>query len=339
MNLQTLFQDFNPSKFLVHSCLTIFTPLFALRLDGSIEWSYWSVFTPIWFWKGMVILGATVGSYVWWRHPHARLEGDAYVQYKAMLITLALHLILLMFELLVCDKLESGRHLWILVFIPLIFISIVSIAVCIWAAKHDRSCELEMFCAVNVLQFIFLALRLDGFITWSWEVVFVPLWALLCLFLVAVLYTVIFAALLIRAPQISDRIRRRSINSALAYTFLMVPILVFQVLLANKLDGNISLSHTIVAMPLLISHVTLIVISFNAKDGNRWWFGIRKDFCHFLLGLCPLLQEYGNISYQPRSDQDQPPSEPMVSEKNEKHVKKIDLTKPVVPIISIDMPD
>lgn len=69
------------------------------------------------------------------------------------------------------------------------------------------------------------------------------------------------------------------------------------------------------------------------------WFGIRKDFCHFLLSLCPLLQEYGNISYQPRSEQDQPPSEPMVSEKNEKYVKKIDLTKPVVPIISIDMPD
>ena len=70
-----------------------------------------------------------------------RLEGEAYVHYKAMLISLALHLVLLMFELLVCDKLETGRHLWILVFIPLIFISIVSIAVCIWAAKHDRSFE------------------------------------------------------------------------------------------------------------------------------------------------------------------------------------------------------
>lgn len=70
-----------------------------------------------------------------------RLEGEAYTHYKSMLISLALHLILLMFELLVCDKLESGRHLWILVFIPLIFISIVSIAVCIWAVKHDRSFE------------------------------------------------------------------------------------------------------------------------------------------------------------------------------------------------------
>ena len=69
------------------------------------------------------------------------------------------------------------------------------------------------------------------------------------------------------------------------------------------------------------------------------WFGIRKNFCHFLLGLCPLLQEYGNISYQSRNDQDQPPSEPMVSDKSEKHIKKIDLTKPVVPIVSIDMPD
>lgn len=72
-----------------------------------------------------------------------RLEGEAYVHYKAMLISLALHLILLMFELLVCDKLQTGRHLWILVFIPLIFISIVSIAVCIWAVKHDRSFEVS----------------------------------------------------------------------------------------------------------------------------------------------------------------------------------------------------
>lgn len=100
---------------------------------------------------------------------------------------------------------------------------------CIWAVKHDRSFELELFCAVNILQFIFLALRLDGFVTWSWEVVFVPLWALLCLSLVAVLYAIVFAAVLLRTPQINARQRRTSLNSALAYTFLVVPILVFQV--------------------------------------------------------------------------------------------------------------
>lgn len=101
--------------------------------------------------------------------------------------------------------------------------------VCIWAVKHDRTFELELFCAVNVLQFIFLALKLDGLITWSWEVVFVPFWALLCLSLIAVLYTIIIAAALLRAPQVNARVRANSVNSALAYTFLVVPMIVFQV--------------------------------------------------------------------------------------------------------------
>jgi hypothetical protein len=36
-------------------------------------------------------------------------------QYKAMLISLSVHLLLLMFELLVADNLGASRHLWILV--------------------------------------------------------------------------------------------------------------------------------------------------------------------------------------------------------------------------------
>jgi hypothetical protein len=33
--------------------------------------------------------------------------------------------------------------------------------------------QLEVFCSVNILQFIFLALRLDNFISWSWVVRFI----------------------------------------------------------------------------------------------------------------------------------------------------------------------
>ncbi|CAG9861483.1 unnamed protein product [Phyllotreta striolata] len=339
MNLQTLFQDFNPSKFVVHTCLLIFTILFALKLDKCVSWSFWIVFTPIWVWKVLVIMGAIVGSYVWWRYPHFRLEGEAYVHYKSMLISLALHLILLMFELLVCDKLESARHLWILVFIPLIFISIVSVAVCIWAVKHDRSFELELFCAVNVLQFIFLALRLDGFISWSWEVVFVPLWIVMCLSLVGVLYTIIFAAILLRTPEVSAQQRRSSFHSAVGYTFLVIPILVFQVLLADKLDDDIRLSYIAVASPLFVSFVTLILMSFSAKGGNKWWFGMRKDFCSFVLGACPLLQEYANIAYHSERRTNGVELESQIVGAKEKTVKRADLLKPVVPIISIEIPD
>lgn len=342
MNLQSLFRDFNPSKFVIHSSLLAFTTLVALRLDGHIKWSYWVVFTPIWIWKALVLSGAAVGSYVWWRRPHCRLEAEAYVHYKAMLISLALHLILLMFELLVCDKMESGRHLWILVFVPLVFVSVVSVAVCIWAVKHDRSFELELFCAVNVLQFVFLALRLDGFIAWSWEVVFVPFWIVMCLSLVGVLYTVIFAGILLRTPEVSRQQRRASVRSAVGYTCLVLPLLVFQVLVANKLDGDVRWGYVGVCAPLQASFITLVLMSFSAKGGNKWWFGIRKEFSTFLLASCPLLQEYANISYRTRGGGDSGTGVSNGGDSEGKYgvIKRADLCgKAVMPIIAIDLPD
>ncbi|XP_050668841.1 transmembrane protein 185A [Leptidea sinapis] len=356
MNLQTLFQDFNPSKFVVHTCLFVFTALLALKLDKTISWSYFAVFTPIWIWKFLVVLGATVGTYVWWKYPHFRLEGEAYIHYKAMLISLAIHLILLMFELLVCDQLTTYGHVWILIFIPLIFISIVSIAICIWCVKHDRSYELELFCAVNILQFIFLALKLDGIILWSWEVVFVPLWILMCLSLVGVLYSIIFAGILLRTPEVNIQQRRTSLNSALAYTFTVVPVLAFQVLITNKLDGDKSLPYIVVVSPLFVTFATLIIMSFSSKGGNRWWFGIRKDFCQFLLSVFPLLQEYANIAYNNNGNRGSSgiPTEPPVNQepyrdeaqrkvkdgkKSLKNQKKNEAMKPVMPLTCIDMPD
>ncbi|KAK7582758.1 hypothetical protein V9T40_014203 [Parthenolecanium corni] len=35
----------------------------------------------------------------------------------------------------------------------------------------------------------------------------------------------------------------------------------------------------------------------QARPFIRGWFGLRKDFCQFLLGICPFLQEYANIAY------------------------------------------
>ena len=88
--------------------------------------------------SGIAIAGAGVGSYVWWRRPQSRLNTEEYIQYKAMLISLAVHLLLLMFELLTADNLDARRHMWILVFIPLVSVSIISIAICVWSVRHDR---------------------------------------------------------------------------------------------------------------------------------------------------------------------------------------------------------
>ena len=54
VNFRSLFQDFNASKFVVFTSLLIFSLLYALKLDGVLNWSWWSVFIPIWIWKGIV---------------------------------------------------------------------------------------------------------------------------------------------------------------------------------------------------------------------------------------------------------------------------------------------
>lgn len=45
-------------------------------------------------------------------------------------------------------------------------------------------------------------------ITWSWEITFIPLWIVLCISLVGVLYTIIFAGILLRMPDVNADQRR-----------------------------------------------------------------------------------------------------------------------------------
>jgi len=341
VNLRSLFQDFNASKFVVYTSLLCFTLLAALKLDGEINISWWTVFGPIWCWNGLVIAGALVGSVVWWRRPQNRLNAEEYIQYKAMLISLATHLLILMFWLMCADNLENldhtsmlhhghvgprlmaPRHLWVIVFVPLVFVSIISIAICIWSVRHDRSFELELFCAVNILQFVFLALKLDRHIGWRWEIIFIPMWIALCVSLVGVLYTIIFAGILLRIPEVASfEQRRNTANSGLAYSVLVVPMLVFLVLLTNKLDSldhdqSSQIRYFSVCSPLYLTFFTLIIASFGSKGGNQYWFGLRKPPCQFLFGVCPCLQLFGNISYSLYSNHNHAVNHPSGSNQDE----------------------
>lgn len=78
------------------------------------------------------------------------------------------------------------------------------------------------------------------------------------------------------------------------------------------------------------------------------WFGIRKSFSQFVLSTLPCLQEYGNINYHSaRASQNQTTGRSgqsmddfdKIDKRAQDNNKKNDHLKPVVPIISIDMPD
>ena len=57
--------------------------------------------------------------------------------------------------------------------------------------------------------------------------------------------------------------------SALGYSFLVVPLLVFLVLLTNKLDKTVKISYFAAASPLFLTFFTLIITSFGTRGGRR----------------------------------------------------------------------
>ncbi|XP_075189600.1 transmembrane protein 185A-like [Anomaloglossus baeobatrachus] len=154
------------------------------------------------------------------------------------------------------------------------------------------SLQLEILCSGNILQFIFIALRLDSIITWPWLVVCVPLWILMSFLCLVVLYYIVWSVLFL---QSMDVIAEQMAGSWMA---IVVPLLTFEVLdLISRLDGDNLFSYIPIFVPLWLSLITLMAATFGQKGGNHWWFGIRKDFCQFLLEIFPFLREYGNISY------------------------------------------
>nr|CAG4648008.1 EOG090X087A [Moina brachiata] len=352
MNLLHLVQDFNPGKFVVHLSILSFTILLSLRLDGYIKCSYWAIFTPLWVWKALVFLGAGSGIVAWIRRPINATEAELHIHFKSMLVTSSLHLFLICFEVLACDKMQSGiRHLWIFVFLPLFLLSVVCIGVALWALKFERPFEMELFFAANLLQLIFLPLKLDGFITWKWELIFIPLWIIFGISVLGLCYSVMLAAVFSRSTNIGADQRQASANAAWSYAALVIPSLVSTILLAKKLDDDINLPFSFAVVPLLMAITSLVLRSFSARGGNVWWFGMRKDFFLFLLDLVPWMREYGNVSYEQPGDRVQTleenpeatvlaPSDrlPGLCKTKMKGSAKGD-NRTVVPILAIDFPD
>ena len=118
------------------------------------------------------------------------------------------------------------------------------------------------------MKLMLLSLLNNRLIAWPWEICFVPLWIVLCISLVGVLYTIIFAGILLRMPEVNAEQRRTSTNSALGYSFLVIPLLVFLVLLTNKLDGSIRISFFSAFAPLFLTFFTLVITSFGSRGGQ-----------------------------------------------------------------------
>lgn len=165
-----------------------------------------------------------------------------------------------------------------------------------------------MFFSINVVQFVFIAFKLDKTLQWSWTIVFVPLWVMFAIFFVGTFYSFIISIFLSRSVHSFNTRRRSHMFSVISYFLLSIPLLIFFVLLSSKLDAfdywfryhitAKNLPFTIVGIPLFITFFFLIFMTFGSKSGNTWWFGMRKPFCCFIFEAFPCMQQYVNISYK-----------------------------------------
>ncbi|XP_062514046.1 transmembrane protein 185A-like [Corticium candelabrum] len=296
MNLQSLFYHFNASKFVVFFSLLLFSIVLSLRLDGVVTCSYWAVFTPLWLWKLMTFSGCAVGVVVWRRRPQNRPE--AKIDFHAMLISVSLQLLIFIFEILLCTRLESQSLHWRSVFIPLFLFGVACIASCVWGCRRDRNLELEVWGCINTLQFVFLALRLDGVTSWKWKIVLIPLWIELALAGLVVLYLIGWATLVVCGNEVlAPDGRQTSAVAALFVSVGFISAVTFMGLLIEKVDDINDLPFTGIFVPLHIAIISFLLLSFAQKGGNPWWFGMRKEFCDWLFTGLPWLQEYGNVSF------------------------------------------
>ncbi|KAI6201982.1 hypothetical protein M3Y96_00900100 [Aphelenchoides besseyi] len=101
--------------------------------------------------------------------PPARADAGSRVDFVCMCLCMIQHLLLVAFEVLCCYKLEfineetPGEDIsWCFVFTPLFIQSLFAMLVSVYCVRHDKSFEFGMFFAINVVQFVFIAFKLNN---------------------------------------------------------------------------------------------------------------------------------------------------------------------------------
>jgi hypothetical protein len=340
INCRSCLNEFNASKFVLYTCLLSFTVCLAFRLDYLVNFSFFITFVPLWICELIVFCGFFIGFLSFIIRPPPRTDFTSRNDFFAMAFSFIEHCILTGFLLLCSYKLDlgdsfEGKQLsWFVVFTPLFILSFVSMVISVWSIRHDKTFEFELLFSINIIQFVFVSFKLDSALNWSWTIVFVPSWVLFTLCFIGTFYSLILAIFLGRHSQFLNTHRRSHLFNALSHFVLTVPLLIFFVMLANKLDAleliddypEDQVPFIVVFSPLFISLFFSLLLSFGSRSGNYWWYGMRKPFCNYIFESFTCLQQYANISYKfgdDATDSNVPPPRPRLSgQTNPSHVNQ-----------------
>lgn len=276
----------------------MFLALLALRLDDFIHWPNWVVFFPLWLWQSVIFGGFLFEIFAFCRSPRYYIETQAH--FKNAFFDAFFHINLLFFEILACNRLENAHHSesgWVSVFVPLIILSIFGIFVSFWTIKNDFDGDLHFIVSSNILFFIFVALKMEGLIDWSWKFVFLPNWISLVFFFTLEVIEIIMSISRFICVSRFQEYRQQSFCISVGYAISLLLIITSGVLLALKKDSDLHLPYLVIASPLMSALTVFMSLCFSVRSHFQW----RRCFqliYRRTIKMCHPLQEYGNISYK-----------------------------------------
>ena len=127
--------------------LFAFSVTLGLKLDNILQYSYFIAFLPLWVLELLVLLGFLTGILSFFCRPPSRTDIQSRNEFLSMVFCFLEHCLLTGFEIFCCYKLEIkgtfvDRQLsWLLMFSPLFLLSFFTMAIAVWAIRHDRSFE------------------------------------------------------------------------------------------------------------------------------------------------------------------------------------------------------
>ncbi len=299
--------NFNRRQFFALSLVFMFIALLSLRLNDFILWPYWVVFFPLWLWQSVMFGGFLFEIFAFCRSPRYYIETQAH--FKQTFFDSFFYINLLFFEVLACYRLERGHHSWVSVYIPLVILSTSGIFVSFWAIRNDFDCDLQLVVSANTLFFIFVALRLDNFILWSWKMVFLPNWIAFGFFFTLDFIEIVISILRFTCPSVLPNYRQQSFCITLGYAISMLLIYTSGVILTLKLDGDFGLPYVIITSPLMSALTVFMSLCFSTRPHFQWRRCLQL-VNRYAVEVCHPLQEYGNISYKLSSLHRPPPYDP-----------------------------
>uniref|UniRef100_A0A0N5B3B1 Uncharacterized protein n=1 Tax=Strongyloides papillosus TaxID=174720 RepID=A0A0N5B3B1_STREA len=303
-------QHCNASKVMLYLLMCFFLMILALHLDGSVQLSYFLLFLPLFTFEIFVFMNFLASTSLYFITFPTASEAVFKKDFILMLLNTIEHTFIALFEIMLYFRLHRlpetiDKNIWLNTFLPLILLGFVSVLVMLWSFQNNKSIEAESFYAVNFTQILLIAFKLNGNINWSWMMIFIPSWILLCATLIIILYFLVSSIYLYysRSDQ-NNNFRKDFFYSAICNIFITIPIFVFLLLLTAKLDHSSfygilnveKISYRIAFTPLLISLCYLTFCALGPNGNLFWWFSFPKSFWPHCFEVFPCLKLYGNIN-------------------------------------------